>query len=186
MTRKTAFLRGGLGSSSIIWDWHKVQTWNFTPVWKVLGADPYFCGSYRGKTGRGAFLLPPLPPPILNRVKEGLLHKSFYVKFAKLLRTQFWRTTTNDCFCILDFLYLLQLYHFLKWILYNVGSSYNKGFSKYEKWFLEWRFCVMYLLLANPFYQHVRINLLKDLLRLEFPSLRILPGKKHPKIKLKR
>ena len=26
------FLRDSLGSSSIIWDWHVVQTWNFTPV----------------------------------------------------------------------------------------------------------------------------------------------------------
>ena len=34
MTRKTTFLRGGLGSSSIIWGCHWVQTWNFTPVWK--------------------------------------------------------------------------------------------------------------------------------------------------------
>ena len=28
------FLRGGLGSSSINWDLHQVQTWNFTPVWQ--------------------------------------------------------------------------------------------------------------------------------------------------------
>ena len=34
LTRKTAFLRGHLGSSSIIWDWHLVKTWNFTPVWQ--------------------------------------------------------------------------------------------------------------------------------------------------------
>ena len=27
------FLRGGIGSGSIIWDWHKEWTWNFTPVW---------------------------------------------------------------------------------------------------------------------------------------------------------
>ena len=32
LTRKTAFLRGGLCSSSIIWDWHQVQT--YKPVWK--------------------------------------------------------------------------------------------------------------------------------------------------------
>ena len=29
---------------------------------KVLGAKFYVCGSYRGKTGRGAFLPPPPPP----------------------------------------------------------------------------------------------------------------------------
>ena len=32
-TEKALFLKGGLGLSSIIWDWHEVQTWNFTPVW---------------------------------------------------------------------------------------------------------------------------------------------------------
>ena len=31
---KLLFLRGGLGSSSIKWKRHKVQTWNFTPVWQ--------------------------------------------------------------------------------------------------------------------------------------------------------
>ena len=34
LTRKTAFLRGSLGSSSIIWEWHQLQTGNFTPVSK--------------------------------------------------------------------------------------------------------------------------------------------------------
>ena len=34
---------------------------------KVLGANSYVCRSYRGKTGRDAFLHP--LPPILNRVK---------------------------------------------------------------------------------------------------------------------
>ena len=34
---------------------------------KVLVANSYVCISYRGKTGRGAFLPP--PPQILNRVK---------------------------------------------------------------------------------------------------------------------
>ena len=33
--QKNCFLlRGGLGSSSIIWDWHKVWPWNFTSVWQ--------------------------------------------------------------------------------------------------------------------------------------------------------
>ena len=27
-------MRGTLGSSSIIWDLHKVRPWNFTPVWQ--------------------------------------------------------------------------------------------------------------------------------------------------------
>ena len=29
---KSLFLRAGLGSSSIIWDWHWVKTWNFAIV----------------------------------------------------------------------------------------------------------------------------------------------------------
>ena len=33
--QKNCFLlRGGLGSSSTIWDWHKVWPWNFTSVWQ--------------------------------------------------------------------------------------------------------------------------------------------------------
>ena len=32
---KLLFLKGGLGSSSIIWDWHQLWTWNFTPVWQL-------------------------------------------------------------------------------------------------------------------------------------------------------
>ena len=34
LTKKTMFLRDALGSSSIIWDWHKVWPWNFTQVWQ--------------------------------------------------------------------------------------------------------------------------------------------------------
>ena len=30
---------------------------------EVLGANSYVCRSYRGKTGRGPFCPPPLPPP---------------------------------------------------------------------------------------------------------------------------
>ena len=52
--KKKLILSGGLGSSSIIWDWHKVWTLNFTPVWqkevktesqKVLEANSYVCRS---------------------------------------------------------------------------------------------------------------------------------------------
>ena len=70
----------------MIWDWHKVQTGNFTPVWQrvktksqnVFGANSYVCRNYRGKTRRRVFLStptphpyppPPPPPSILNRVK---------------------------------------------------------------------------------------------------------------------
>ena len=35
---------------------------------KVLGSNCYVCRSYRGKSGRRAFLAP--PPPILNRLKN--------------------------------------------------------------------------------------------------------------------
>ena len=61
LDRRNSFFGGGLGSSSIIWDWHQAQTWNFTPLWqktkgqKVLGANSYVCRSYWGKTGRGPF-----------------------------------------------------------------------------------------------------------------------------------
>ena len=45
MTRKTTFLRGGLCSVSIIWDWHKVSPWNFTPEWQRLKLKVRkFCG----------------------------------------------------------------------------------------------------------------------------------------------
>ena len=37
---------------------------------KILGDNSYVCRSYRGKTGRGAFLAP--CPPILNMVKENV------------------------------------------------------------------------------------------------------------------
>ena len=37
---------------------------------QIFEGDSYFCRSYRGKTGRGTFLLPLPSPPILNRVKE--------------------------------------------------------------------------------------------------------------------
>ena len=35
LARKTAFLRDGLGPSSIIWDFHQERTWNSTPVVKL-------------------------------------------------------------------------------------------------------------------------------------------------------
>ena len=72
------FLRGGLGSSLIIWDWHytrcgleishKCDQRVKTKSQKVLVANFNVCRSYREnkeKTGRGLFA----PPPILNRVR---------------------------------------------------------------------------------------------------------------------
>ena len=55
---KLLFLRSGLGSSSIIWDWHKVRTLSFLPVGKrdktksqkVLRANFYVFRSYREKS----------------------------------------------------------------------------------------------------------------------------------------
>ena len=32
--KKTLFLMGGLGWSSIIWDWHQIWPWNFVPMWQ--------------------------------------------------------------------------------------------------------------------------------------------------------
>ena len=75
MTRKSNFLWVVLGSSSIIWDWHKVWPWSFASAWKKdwnlksesfwgRGTNSYVCRSYREKTGRGEG-----GSPILNRVK---------------------------------------------------------------------------------------------------------------------
>ena len=66
LTRKTAFLRGGLGSSSIIRLGLGTNLKLYTSVGKglklksqkYLGANSYICRSYRGKTGRGLFVLP--------------------------------------------------------------------------------------------------------------------------------
>ena len=80
---KPLLLTGGLGSSSIIWDWH----WNLkfytkrvkNKSQKLLGANSYVCKSYRRKTVRGwrvgrGWLFAP-GPLILNRVKEeGVFH----------------------------------------------------------------------------------------------------------------
>ena len=79
LTRKTVFLRGGLGSSSIIWDWYLVKTWSFTPCdkrvktksQKDLGANFYISRSSRRKRVRGSFYRP-FPLPILNRVNTAL------------------------------------------------------------------------------------------------------------------
>ena len=49
---------------------------------KASGANSYVCRIYRGKTGWGAFLALPLPPPpILNRVKEN--HRLIAVDLSK-------------------------------------------------------------------------------------------------------
>ena len=76
---KPILLRVGSGSSSIIWDWYKVWTWNFIPVWErvkaksqnILATAFSVCRRCRRKTVRVLFL-PPAPPnaPILNRVKQ--------------------------------------------------------------------------------------------------------------------
>ena len=63
---ETIFLRSDLDPSSIIRDWQ-------TKSQKVLGNNSYICKSFRGKTGRGAFLA---PLPILNRVKGYLRYKT--------------------------------------------------------------------------------------------------------------
>ena len=57
-------------------------------VRKFLGANSYVCRSYKGKTGRGAFLPPPPGPLILSRVKFGmyLCSWSFYFFQCSLLQ----------------------------------------------------------------------------------------------------
>ena len=64
LTRKTTFLRGGLGSTSIIWDWKRVKS----KSQNVLGANSCVCRSFRRKTGklRGSFC----PQPFLDGVKS--------------------------------------------------------------------------------------------------------------------
>ena len=72
---KLLFLRGGLGSSSIIWDRHKVQTWKVhqsgkrakTRNGKVLWDNSNVCRNYREKTGRGGLFAP--SPPFWRWIK---------------------------------------------------------------------------------------------------------------------
>ena len=64
LTRKTAFLRDGLGSSSIIRDWRSVQTWNFTPVWEKGQKVSKFWGlipKFVEVTGKKLVEAPPPP-----------------------------------------------------------------------------------------------------------------------------
>ena len=69
-----------------------MQTRNFTPVfqkgsnekYKVLGVNSYVCRNYRGKTGRGAFFL----PPILNGVKVAINDFTMHLIISKWLRRQ--------------------------------------------------------------------------------------------------
>ena len=73
---KNRFFEGWSCLKLIIWDWHKVQTWNFTPVWlkglklkarKFRGRIPTFSEVTGEKLlGRGDFVV----PPILNRVNN--------------------------------------------------------------------------------------------------------------------
>ena len=68
---KPILLRVGSGSSSIIWDWYKVWTWNFIPLWErvktksqnILAIDFSVCRSYRGKLLGWYFWPPPTPTP---------------------------------------------------------------------------------------------------------------------------
>ena len=72
MTRKTTFLRGGLGSSLVISILELLQQCGKrvkTKSQKVFGANSYVCRSYREKMAVGGFFgLDAPPPPILNRV----------------------------------------------------------------------------------------------------------------------
>ena len=81
---KPTFLTDMLGSSSIIWYWLYVWTWNFAKVWqtgekvkskcqKIFGANFYVLQSYREKTGSSTRT----PSPIQNRVKVTVLFFQF-------------------------------------------------------------------------------------------------------------
>ena len=71
---KTLFLRVGLGSSSMLWDLHQVQTWIFTPVCQrvktksqnVLVVIPTFVEVTGQKLVGEPFCLPPTPPPPIS------------------------------------------------------------------------------------------------------------------------
>ena len=81
--QKLLFLRGGLGSSSIIWDshWtldlHQCDKKIKNKSHRVFGTNSYVCRSYRGKNGRGEGLFGPFPS-ILNRVNKT---KVYYKQF---------------------------------------------------------------------------------------------------------
>ena len=82
LTRKTAFLRDGLGSSSIIRDWRSVQTWNFTPVWEKGQKVSKFWGlipKFVEVTGKKLVEAP--PPFILNKLKLLYGRKQFLVSY---------------------------------------------------------------------------------------------------------
>ena len=81
-------MRGSLGSSSIIWDWHYTNLTFYNSVAKGLklkvrkffGANSYVCKSYRGKTG--PFCTPtPLRHSILNIVKSLKAVMEFFPSF---------------------------------------------------------------------------------------------------------
>ena len=42
-------------------------------------ANSYVCRNYTGETGREAFLLPPLPPAILNKVNKERWEKEIFL-----------------------------------------------------------------------------------------------------------
>ena len=54
------------GSSSIIWNWHKLWSWNFMQMWQKgwnyksekFRANSSVCRSYMGKTGRRGLFMP--------------------------------------------------------------------------------------------------------------------------------
>ena len=62
LTRKIAFMRGGLGSSSTIWTGTRYELKILRYCGKnqkFVGANYYICGKSRGNTGRGrGFFLP--------------------------------------------------------------------------------------------------------------------------------
>ena len=72
--QKNNFLRGGLDSSSIIWNWfrygfeilHQSGKRLKPKIRKVLGANLYVCRSYRRKTGKGGGIFDPNPRPEID------------------------------------------------------------------------------------------------------------------------
>ena len=64
LTRKAIFFRAGLGSSSIIWDWQLVRTWNFTLMWQ--NGSKYKPESFGDKSYVYRVSLPSPPTPLVS------------------------------------------------------------------------------------------------------------------------
>ena len=76
------FLKGGLGSSSITWEWHQCGERVKSKSQKV-GANFYLCRSYREKTGMGVGLF---CPPLFSKFWIGLDRtKTAVLKFVDLV-----------------------------------------------------------------------------------------------------